>query len=331
MLPKTLALVVALLLAAQAPLGAAEDAPGQQRQAPRPRADRQPRAARLLANADAHVYKTIGDVKLQLFAFKPKGHPSSDKPPAIVFFFGGGWTGGSPGQFAPHCRYLASRGMVAITAEYRVKSKHGVKVPQCVQDAKSAVRWVRANAGKLGVDPDRIAAGGGSAGGHLGACVGVVPGLDEQREDKSISSRPNAMVLFNPVMALAPIGELSQEYQEAMARRNEQFGGDPALISPYHHVRKGQPPMIMFFGSADRLLESAKLFDKAYRDAGNRCKLRIWDGPGHGFFNFGRDENKYFIQTCRDMDRFLVSLGYIDGEPTVESFVKERAAADRRQ
>jgi len=318
-------LIIAMLLSAvtHAALYAAQEAPGQPRRKANPRADREAIRARQLAGADVHVFKAIGDVKLRLFAFKPRGHKQTDKRPAIVFFFGGGWTNGSPGQFAPHCQYLATRGMVAITAEYRIRSKHGVTVPQCVADAKSAVRWIRTNAGKLGVDPDRIAAGGGSAGGHLGACVGVVPGLDEKSEDQSVSSRPNAMVLFNPVMATASADELSQEYKQGMERRREQFGGDPKVVSPLHHIQEDQPPMIMFFGSADRLLESAELFDKAYRAADNRCELKIWDGPGHGFFNFGRGDNKYFIETCRDMDQFLVSLGYLDGEATVKSFVKE--------
>lgn len=279
--------------------------------------------ARQLKEAQSEVFKTIDGTNLKLYVFTPESHSREDKRPAIVFFFGGGWTNGSPGQFAPQCRYLASRGMVAITAEYRVKSRHNVVVPQCVADAKSAIRWVRSHAGQLGVDPDRIASGGGSAGGHLGGAVGVIDGLDEPNEDLSISSRPNAMVLFNPVMATAPVDGLSREYTARMAERKEQFGGDAEAVSPYHHMKAGQPPMIMFFGSADGLKESAILFDRAYRELGNRCELKFWEGPGHGFFNFGRDDNKYFIETCREMDRFLGSLGYLEGEPTIDDFVKQ--------
>jgi len=328
--PKLARIVTASLVVAFACFAVAADDRGQARRKSKPRADRGVQLMKLLAGADAHVYKTVDDVKLRLFAFAPEGHKASDKKPAIVFFFGGGWTGGSPGQFAQQSRYLASRGMVAITAEYRVKSKHGAKVPQCVADAKSAIRWVRANSEKLGVDPTRIAAGGGSAGGHLGACVGVVPGLDEDSEDASVSSQPNAMVLFNPVMATAPVDELSSQYNQGMARRSEQFGGDPRVVSPYHHIREGQPPMIMFFGSADRLREGAVIFEKAYCAKGNRCELKTWEGPGHGFFNFGRGDNKYFIETCREMDRFLASLGYIEGESKVEAFLKGIAGAVRR-
>lgn len=118
------------------------------------------------------IYKTVGEVKLPIYIFAPPDHKPTDRRPAIIFFFGGGWTSGTPRQFEPQCRYLASRGMVAMTADYRVFSRHGTLAVKCVEDAKSAIRWVRANASRLGVDPKRIAAGGGSAGGHIAACAG---------------------------------------------------------------------------------------------------------------------------------------------------------------
>ena len=103
-----------------------------------------------LDGAKVEVYKTIGDVKLNIYIFTPEDHKSTDSRPAIVFFFGGGWKGGSPAQFQEHCRYLASRGMVAMTADYRVLSRHKTKAIKCVADGKSAVRWIRANAKTTG-------------------------------------------------------------------------------------------------------------------------------------------------------------------------------------
>src|SRR2546425_12315614 len=125
-----------------------------------------------LPGAEVEAYKTVGDTKLNLYVYYPPGHKASDKRAAIVFFFGGGWTGGSPGQFEQHCKHLASRGMVAMTADYRVASRNQVKAVSCVADAKSAIRFVRQEAARLGIDPNRIAAGGGSAGGHIAACTG---------------------------------------------------------------------------------------------------------------------------------------------------------------
>src|SRR5688500_15423283 len=95
-----------------------------------------------IADAEAHAYKAVDNVKLNLYVFK-QGAEYEGPRPAIIFFFGGGWANGSPAQFQDHCRYLASRGMVAIAADYRVGSRHGVKAVDCARDAKSAVRWVR--------------------------------------------------------------------------------------------------------------------------------------------------------------------------------------------
>ena len=110
--------------------------------------------------ARVETYKTVGDIDLKLWIFEPPQHKSSDKRPVAVFFFGGGWKSGNPGQFEQHCRYLASHGMVAMTADYRVRQRHQTLADKCVSDAKSAIRWIRQNAKRLGVDPDRVVAGG---------------------------------------------------------------------------------------------------------------------------------------------------------------------------
>ena len=132
---------------------------------------------------------------LRLRAAEPQERRSET---AIVFFFGGGWNSGSPAQFEQQCRYLASRGMVAMTADYRVASRHAVKVVDCIKDAKSAVRWIRTNAARLGIDQNLIVAGGGSAGAHIAAAAATIRDFDEPGEDRSTSSVPNALVLFNP-------------------------------------------------------------------------------------------------------------------------------------
>ena len=124
------------------------------------------------------IYKHASDTDLILYIFEPDGHKLDDKRPAAVFFFGGGWNGGTPKQFYPHCAYLASRGIVAMAADYRVASRQKTSPFECVEDGKSAVRWIRQNACSLGIDPKRVAAGGGSAGGHVTAATGTLPGLD---------------------------------------------------------------------------------------------------------------------------------------------------------
>lgn len=273
------------------------------------------------SGARTETYKTIGDVTLQIHIFEPEGHRPGDSRPAIVFFFGGGWKNGHPQQFEQHCRYLASRGMVALTADYRVSSRHGTLVKECVQDAKSALRWTRANASRLGIDPQRIAVGGGSAGGHLAAATGTIRGWDQPGEDTTVSAVPNAMVLFNPATTLAPYEGMPTLADERLGDLAARMGTEPANLSPAHHVRSGQPPAIMFFGSDDFLLDGARYFQKQMAAAGNRCDLVLTQGEGHGYFNFGRGDNRNFQQTLTDADRFLASLGYLQGEPRVAEWL----------
>ena len=135
------------------------------------------------------IYKSADNIDLKLWIFNPPKHSPDTQSAAIVFFFGGGWNAGSPQQFVKHCEYLSARGMVAMVADYRVASRNKVKANTCVADANSAIRWIREHAGELGVDPDRIAAGGGSAGGHLATATATLTKFDEPDENLKISSK----------------------------------------------------------------------------------------------------------------------------------------------
>jgi len=271
------------------------------------------------------IYKTIDGVQLPIHIFEPENLKAGDNRPAIVFFFGGGWKGGSPAQFEKHCAYLASRGMV--TAEYRVLSRHGVKAISCFRDAKSAIRWVRQNANRLGIDPNRVAAGGGSAGGHLAGALGTIRAFDEPTEDKSVSAVPNALVLFNPALVLAPVEGRKALDPEKLASMEERMGVPPNQLSPYHNIDSNLPPTIIFHGKADTTVpyDSAALFTEGAKKKGNRVELVGYEGQGHGFFNFGKSGNQPFIATVKKMDAFLVSLGYLKGTDRVDAFMAENS------
>jgi acetyl esterase len=258
-----------------------------------------------IVDATSVVYKTIGETTLFLYVFNPKDHQQSDKRPAAVFFFGGGWNGGTPTHFEHHCRYLSSRGMVAMVADYRVKSRQGTTPKECVMDGKSAIRWIRSNAMKLGVDPNRIAAGGGSAGGHVAAATGTVKGMEQPEEDTSISSQPNALLLFNPVYDNSPKGYGYSRVKDVFPQ-----------ISPMHNIKKETPPTIVFLGTKDSLIPvaTAKEYKKRMETVGRRCDLHLYDGQPHGFFNYGNQ--KYYLDTVGKMDAFLVSLNYIKAKPS---------------
>ncbi len=255
----------------------------------------------VLEGAHEEVYKTIGTVELRLWIYNPPGHAATDSRPAIVFFFGGGWANGSPAQFENQAKLLAARGMVAITADYRVASRHQVKVDSCLRDAKSALRYVRLNAQRLGIDPNRLAAGGGSAGGHLAAATATVPGFEEASEIEKASSRPNALVLFNPALVFPA------------SITAERMGVPADDLSPFHHLKRGAPPTIIFHGEADTTVPIDPI--KSYRDKavslGAKCELVSYPGQTHGFFNHGRGNNEYYDKTTTRMLAFLTGLGYL--------------------
>ena len=257
--------------------------------------------------ATAEVYKVASGDSLWIYRFDPPGKPQeSTARPAVVFFFGGGWNSGSVAQFAPHAEYLASRGMVAFVADYRVKSRQQTDPDSAVADAKSAVRWLRKNASRLGIDPERIAAGGGSAGGHIAAAAGICDGLDDPTEIPiEVSSKPNALLLFNPVYDNGPDGY-------GHARVKKWF---PA-ISPAHNLSEDDPPTIVFLGTKDDLIPvaTAEKVHKKLQSLGIQSELHLYPNQPHGFFNQNRNVEA-FADTLVKTDAFLVSLQWITGEP----------------
>ena len=261
-----------------------------------------------LPGAIARVYKTVGDTQLKLHIYPPKNHKSEDRRASIVFFSGGGWRVSRVGQFFEHGKYFASRGMVSILADYRTRSRHGVTPIQCITDAKSAIRWVRAHARELGIDSNRMAAAGASAGGHLAACTALLKQFDEKNEDLNISSVPNALVLFNPALDVSLFPpELG-------------FGDQAVAASPLYHISPGSPPTIIFHGTADNVVpfDQAVHFCRVMKQIGNRCELVPFEGKQHGFFNYERGDGQDYILTIRAADEFLSSLDYLQGKPTIK-------------
>jgi acetyl esterase len=258
------------------------------------------------------VYKQLEASALTLHVFTPAGHAASDQAPAIVFFFGGGWARGAPRQFYQQAHDFAELGLVAFSVEYRTKKSHRTTPFECVKDGKSAIRWIRQHSNELGVDPNRIISAGGSAGGHIAACTGVIEGHEGAGENLSVSSLPSALILYNPVIDTTEAGYGLKAVTEA--RKTE--------ISPCHHVRAGLPPTLIFHGTADRTVpfENVERFTALMRDAGNDCTLVAFEGKGHGFFNgsFFRPQNDdadYDMTMTRSIE-FLSKQGYL---PAVSS------------
>jgi len=262
------------------------------------------------------TYKTVGSRQLQMHIHFPEDWQASDSRPAMIFFFGGGWNGGSVDQFLPQADYFAARGLVTARADYRVKSRDGVTPDQCVADARSAVRWLRQHANELGIDPRKLISSGGSAGGHLAACMMIKQSVESPKDDTSISTIPQAMVLFNPV--------LSFEHEEIITR----LGDRQHLarkISPTAHLSKQSPPALILFGTEDRLKAFGDAYWEKAADLDVRADQFLAEGQGHGFFN----RSPWLEQTTTAADKFLASLGFLEGDPIVETFAWAKPQGDR--
>jgi acetyl esterase len=257
--------------------------------------------APVIPDADTVVnYKTIGDVSLQLHIIYPGSGDLQEAPPAIVFFFGGGWNSGTVTQFEPHAKYFSSLGMVTILADYRVKQRHGTTPFEAIADARSAMRFLRSNAAALHIDREKIVASGGSAGGHLAAATAFLKGPDDPGDDLSVSTVPYALVLYNPVVDNGPEGY-----------GYERIGNRYTEVSPAHNIRAGAPPSIFFLGTEDDLIPvaTAQKFKQDMEAVGSRCDLFLYEGQKHGFFNFRNSE--YYQKTLLETEKFLRSLGLI--------------------
>ncbi len=251
---------------------------------------------------ESFIYKKTPQGELSMTVSFPPGWKASDKRPPIVFFFGGGWSGGTIEQFAPQAAYLAGRGMVAARADYRVWSRHKATPDQCVEDARSAVRWMRANAAKIGIDPDKLCASGGSAGGHLAIATAAVKGVDADTDDKSISAEPNLLVLYNPVMDTTIYrGKIATD---EMARR----------LSPMHNITKDLPPAVFYYGADDKFYEPVKPLPAKAAELKLDLVVYLAKGQAHGFFN----RSPWLERTTYTTDQFLARHGYLTGEPTVK-------------
>lgn len=242
---------------------------------------------------DTIAYKKIDGVKMHLYITSPKDNIKQH--PCLVFFHGGGWKSRNINQFEEYCLYFAERGYVCIRAEYRVQNEENSTPFQSLSDARSAIRYIRKNAEILSINPLKIAAGGGSAGGHLSAACATAQMYDDIDDDTSISCMPNALLLYNPVIDNSPAGY-----------GFERIGTEYKNFSPLHNLYMGMPPTLFILGEDDNLIpvETAKYYQTSMKRLGDRCDLYLYQGVGHGFFN----SSVYKPLIISITDKFLKSL-----------------------
>jgi len=238
------------------------------------------------------VYREVEGQKLALHVFKARGGSASDSSAALLLFHGGRWTYGSPKAFYPQCEYFAKRGITCVSASYRLGRDNKLDVRKAVDDARSALEYLIANARELAVNPQKIAVGGGSSGGHLAAMLGVSASL----RSKVPNDTPAALILYNPMLDLSPCNpdhHLVADYWEE--------------VSPYHHLSESVPPTLILLGSEDPELplSTAQSFCDSVSDSHGRCELALYHGQSHGFFNKTLGANNYFELTSKRVLDFL--------------------------
>ena len=254
-----------------------------------------------VGNRAVAVYKSTlqGDLRINLYF--PPDWKASDRRPSILFFFAGSCATGNPAQFAATAQYFAARGLVAAAPEYRIETIHHTSPERCVEDGKSAVRWLRMNARHLGIDAHRLIAGGGSSGASIAAFTAYNTAFESDDEDRSISPQPNALVLLNPAFGCPP-GESSLDA--------------PCAVMASWKVTQGGPPAILFYGAADPLQAAGRDFARQLIATGTRAEFYTAAGQQHGFFNRFPD-SPWHALVLRQIDQFLASLGYLTGNPKV--------------
>ena len=253
-----------------------------------------------LPGAETFIYRE-GPVPMRLFVVKPAGWSASDHRPALIFFFGGGWTTGTPVNSVFWAKFAAELGMVGIAPDYRTKGRHDVSPLFSVADSRAAARWVQDHTGELGLDPARIVIGGNSAGGHVALWTAIThapPGSDEKESPRV---KPAALILFSTV------SDTSKETGYTPQR----FGEHATALSPVHQLDARMPPVLAFHGDADKLVplrQATALRDKLLA-TGNRCELHIVPGGGH---NFGNDVPEWQEKSRQLIIAFLKKQGLVD-------------------
>ena len=289
-------------------------------------------------------FKIVDDDTLKVYWYSAESKKNMSTG-AIAFFFGGGWRGGSYAHFKRQALYFSQRGLTTFLFEYRINSRHNSSPVECIKDSRSALRFLKQNHSNFDIDPQKIIASGGSAGGHIAAATATLHSVNESTDDLSVDPTPAALVLYNPVFDNGPNGYhgpsvknwIEKDFQCHCTTYKIRNGKWASLfkagymeLSPFHNITSKTPPTLVLFGSDDNLVpvETAKRFQKQMKDLNNICKLIIYDGAKHGFFNgvstSVTEDNtikaKYFFDTLQASDDFLVELNFFERNVNVKNY-----------
>jgi acetyl esterase/lipase len=214
-------------------------------------------------------YRNAGGTELSMHVFPADG--SGTPKAGLVLFHGGGWCKGEPAMLYRIARSLQEDGVSVFLPQYRLMPVHQASLWDLVGDAHAAMSWIHDHAPDYDLEPAKIGAGGGSAGGHLALCTELIPPREGNR-----GPRPAFLVLGNPVIDTSASG-----FGQSLA------GNDWEALSPLHQIRPGIPATVIFHGTADTTtpIAGVEAFLRQSRDNGDACLVHAYPGRRHAFFN----------------------------------------------
>lgn len=231
------------------------------------------------------VFSSPDGTDLVCDVFIPPAGESDGPRPGVVLVHGGAWQVGDPTQLRGYGFLIGREGVVCVIPQYRLTDR--AQWPSQLHDVKAAVRWMRANADDLGLDPNRIAASGNSSGGHLALMLAGTGGVAELEGDggnPGVDSSVQAAIAFYGPSRLEPGGSMLTASVAAL------MGPDagPDLFdqaSPAHWVSPSFPPTMLLHSNLDDLVPPQQSLDMyaALRAAGVPCELHMFDGQPHAF------------------------------------------------
>jgi acetyl esterase/lipase len=256
------------------------------------------------------IYKTIQGQDLSVDVFYAEQTMRNNANPAIAFFHGGGWVYGSPSEFYEACKRYARKGFITFSFEYRLSIQDDGSFPhpditpvESVKDARSAMRWLKENAGELRIDPDHIIASGQSAGGQLALSTVLFDTINEASDHLEIDPSPCALLLYS-----SNVNTMEAWVDRILgARRNEIWS-----ISPYHNLKAGMPPAIEFHGKEDAMVPYwiVEYFVQKTDELGNYFESVSFEGRGHYLAEGNEKYATYFDEAIMERtDQFLKDQG----------------------
>ncbi|WP_460343008.1 alpha/beta hydrolase [Actinoallomurus acanthiterrae] len=223
------------------------------------------------------IYEAADGSELPMLVFEPT---EGVRPVAgIVMFHGGALRKGSADGLAPHCRQLASRGILAVSAGYRLIGQGAESIDDCIADVRRAVEHFVRLAASRGLDSSRLASGGSSAGGHLALVAALIaPGRPLPAPKAGVA----AVVALNPVVDLLAYSPAQRQILEQGAGIT---AGKAIEYSPIEFVRPGNPPILIQHGTHDEVapIDQARRFRETMLKAGNDCILLEYERAEHAF------------------------------------------------